>query len=150
MHVKNVVNKKRAQTKCAEWEGSRINKLASKVQLQGYTINQLCNLSIEKLQEFFHELKVNKSTQQIIKEPLKQCKMRLRFLIEVGLEYLTLDRLGNTLAGVEIQKVNLAQQLGSELTDTLYVLDAPSIGLHDKDIKTVYKTICELRHHYTQ
>ena len=66
--------------------------------------------------------------------------MRLRFLIEVGLEYLTLDRLGKTLSGGEIQRVNLSQQLGSELTDTLYVLDEPSIGLHAKDIENLYKT----------
>ena len=145
MHVRVLLSKYRSPTICAECEGSRINKLASKVQLKGYTINQLCNLSIEKLQEFFHELKVDKSTQQIIKEPLKQCKMRLRFLIEVGLEYLTLDRLGKTLSGGEIQRVNLSQQLGSELTDTLYVLDEPSIGLHAKDIENLYKTIVDLR-----
>ena len=82
---------------------------------------------------------------KIINEPLKQCKFRLKFLIEVGLEYLTLNRLGKTLSGGEIQRVNLSQQLGSELTDTLYVLDEPSIGLHAKDINNLYKTIINLR-----
>ena len=145
MHIRVLLSKYRSPTICTECSGSRINNLASKVQLNGLEIHQLCNLSIEQLKEFFDNIKIQKSQLKIINEPLKQCKQRIKFLIQVGLEYLTLDRLGKTLSGGEIQRVNLSQQLGSELTDTLYVLDEPSIGLHAKDIENLYKTIINLR-----
>ena len=145
MHIRVLLSKYRSPTICAECSGSRINNLASKVQLNGLAIHQLCNLSIEQLKEFFDNIKIQKSQLEIINEPLKQCKQRIKFLMQVGLEYLTLDRLGKTLSGGEIQRVNLSQQLGSELTDTLYVLDEPSMGLHAKDIENLYKTIINLR-----
>ena len=145
MHVRVLLSKYRSPKICSECSGSRINKLASKVQIDGLTINELCDLSIEELQAFFNQLKLNRSLRELINEPLKQCQTRLKFLIEVGLEYLTLNRLGKTLSGGEVQRVNLSQQLGSELTDTLYVLDEPSIGLHVKDIESLYKTIVNLR-----
>ena len=145
MHIRVLLSKYRTPTLCNECGGSRINKIASNVQLNGLTINELCDLSIEALEKFFDKLEIKDMDTKIINEPLKQCKFRLKFLIEVGLEYLTLNRLGKTLSGGEIQRVNLSQQLGSELTDTLYVLDEPSIGLHAKDINNLYKTIINLR-----
>ena len=145
MHIRVLLSKYRTPTLCNECGGSRINKIASNVRLNGLTINELCDLSIEELEIFFNKLEIKDVDTKIIDEPLKQCKSRLKFLIEVGLEYLSLNRLGRTLSGGEIQRVNLSQQLGSELTDTLYVLDEPSIGLHAKDINNLYKTIINLR-----
>ena len=85
-------------------------------------------MNISDLQKFFANLKVEKSMKDIVDEPLKQILSRLNFLLEVGLDYLSLSRLSRTLSGGEAQRVNLAQQLGTELTDTHYVLDEPSIG----------------------
>jgi excinuclease ABC subunit A len=145
MHIRVLLSKYRSPTLCSKCDGSRINVLASQVQVEGYKINDLCNLSIDKLQTFFYDLEDKESKNNIIDEPLRQCGVRLKFLMEVGLEYLTLNRLGKTLSGGEIQRVNLSQQLGSELTDTLYVLDEPSIGLHPKDITNLLTTIINLR-----
>lgn len=145
MHIRVLLSKYRSPTICEECKGSRINSIASNVKFKGSTINELCDLSIEDLKKFFENIKFNKNELSLINEPLKQCNQRINFLVEVGLEYLTLNRLGKTLSGGEIQRVNLSQQLGSELTDTLYVLDEPSIGLHSKDVENLYKTIVNLR-----
>ena len=102
-------------------------------------------MNILDLRKFFTNLKVEKSMKDIVDEPLKQILSRLNFLLEVGLNYLSLSRLSRTLSGGEAQRVNLAQQLGSELTDTLYVLDEPSIGLHQMDVEKLYKTIKNLK-----
>ena len=130
MHIRILLSKFRSPFDCTDCGGARIGELASKVKLKNKTIKDLCEMNILDLQKFFTNLKVEKSMKDIVDEPLKQILSRLNFLLEVGLNYLSLSRLSRTLSGGEAQRVNLAQQLGSELTDTLYVLDEPSIGLH--------------------
>lgn len=145
MHIRVLLSKYRSPKSCSSCGGSRIKELSSEVRIENQTIFNLCEMNIKDLSTFFKNIEISKKKYEIIKEPLKQCLSRLEFLLEVGLEYLTLNRLGKTLSGGEAQRVNLAQQLGSELTDTLYVLDEPSIGLHPKDIKKLFKTITNLR-----
>ncbi|MBA4729131.1 MAG: excinuclease ABC subunit UvrA [Candidatus Dadabacteria bacterium] len=145
MHIRVLLSRYRSAKECLKCNGSKIGTLASNVKIHGMTIKQLCDLNIKDLNIFFKKLKINSSSDAIIKEPLKQVKSRLKYLLEVGLDYLTLSRLSKTLSGGEAQRVNLAQQLGSELTDTLYVLDEPSIGLHQKDIEKLFNTIQGLK-----
>ena len=145
MHIRILLSKFRSPFDCVDCNGARIGELASKVKLKNKTIKNLCEMNISDLQKFFANLKVEKSMKDIVDEPLKQILSRLNFLLEVGLDYLSLSRLSRTLSGGEAQRVNLAQQLGSELTDTLYVLDEPSIGLHQMDIEKLYKTIKNLK-----
>ena len=141
MHIRVLLSRYRSAKECLKCNGSRIGVLASNVQIHGMTIKELCELNIKDLNSFFKKLKINLKSETIVKEPLKQVKSRLKYLLEVGLDYLTLSRLSRTLSGGEAQRVNLAQQLGSELTDTLYVLDEPSIGLHQKDIEKLFNSI---------
>ena len=145
MHIRLLLSKFRSPFDCVDCDGARIGELASKVKLKNKTIKNLCEMNISDLQKFFSNLKVEKSMKDIVDEPLKQILSRLNFLLEVGLDYLSLSRLSRTLSGGEAQRVNLAQQLGSELTDTLYVLDEPSIGLHQMDVEKLYKTIKNLK-----
>ena len=145
MHIRILLSKFRSPFDCTDCGGARIGELASKVKLKNKTIKDLCEMNILDLQKFFTNLKVEKSMKDIVDEPLKQILSRLNFLLEVGLNYLSLSRLSRTLSGGEAQRVNLAQQLGSELTDTLYVLDEPSIGLHQMDVEKLYKTIKNLK-----
>ena len=145
MHIRMLLSKYRSPSECNECNGSRINSLGSKVRLQNKTIKDLCTMPINKLLIFLTKIKISKTDRQIVDESIKQCTSRLTYLLEVGLEYLTLARLGRSLSGGEAQRVNLAQQLGSRLTDTLYVLDEPSIGLHPKDIERLFKTLVNLR-----
>ncbi|MEE2701670.1 MAG: excinuclease ABC subunit UvrA [Thermodesulfobacteriota bacterium] len=145
IYIRVLLSKFRTPAECKSCQGSRINPIASKIRFGDRTIKELCSLSIDKLLKFLVGIKLTKKDRDIVDEPLRQCTERLNYLVEVGLEYLTLARLGRTLSGGEAQRVNLAQQLGSRLTDTLYVLDEPSIGLHPKDIERLLKTIKNLR-----
>ena len=145
MHIRILLSKFRSPFDCIDCGGARIGELASKVKLKNKTIKDLCEMNILDLQKFFTNLKIEKNMKDIVDEPLKQILSRLNFLLEVGLNYLSLSRLSRTLSGGEAQRVNLAQQLGSELTDTLYVLDEPSIGLHQMDVEKLYKTIKNLK-----
>jgi len=145
MHIRVLLSKFRSPFECKNCEGSRLNTLASKVRFGDKTIKELSSFCISDLLKFLSNIKIKKRDLEIIDEPIKQSISRLNYLVEVGLEYLTLARLTRTLSGGEAQRVNLAQQLGSRLTDTLYVLDEPSIGLHPRDIERLFKTIQDLR-----
>ena len=146
MHVRVLLSKYRSPNECIKCNGSKVGVLASNVKLENKTLKDIGELNVDDLLKMFTTLKVKEKDLKIIDEPMKQIKSRLKYLREVGLDYLTMSRLSRTLSGGEAQRVNLAQQLGSELTDTLYVLDEPSIGLHQMDVEKLFKTIKDLQY----
>ena len=145
MHVRVFLSKYRSAFDCDVCGGSRLKKEALWVRIQGKNIAELSDLSVDKLQNFFDKLELSEYESQIADEILKQINSRIDFLLKVGLEYLTLSRLAKTLSGGEAQRVNLACQLGSTLTETLYIMDEPSIGLHQRDLTRLIELIKELR-----
>ena len=146
MHVRVLLSKYRSPNECIKCNGSKVGVLASNVKLKNKTLKDIGELNVDDLLKMFTSLKIKEKDLKIIDEPMKQIKSRLKYLREVGLDYLTMSRLSRTLSGGEAQRVNLAQQLGSELTDTLYVLDEPSIGLHQMDVEKLFKTIKDLQY----
>jgi len=130
---------------CPDCAGDRLNKEALSVLIKGKNIAELVKMPVNRSYLFLSGLKLKKSEEIIAAAPLREIKTRLEFLIEVGLDYLTLDRRAGTLSGGEAQRIRLASQIGSRLTGTLYVLDEPTIGLHQKDNDKVIKTLRELR-----
>ena len=145
MHVRVFLSKYRSAFTCDACRGSRLVKEALWVKVGGVNIYELSLLPIDVLGEFFEELILSEYEKSIAHEIMKQIKSRIDFLIKVGLEYLTLARLSKTLSGGEAQRVNLACQLGATLTETLYIMDEPSIGLHPRDIDRLVSLIKELR-----
>ena len=113
--------------------------------VEGMNIVRLASLSIQDAQEFFEKLKLTKKEQDISRTVIKEITSRLQFMLNVGIEYLTLDRKANTLSGGEAQRIRLASQLGSGLVGALYVLDEPTIGLHQRDNDKLIKTLKHLR-----
>jgi excinuclease ABC subunit A len=115
------------------------------VRFQGKAIDELCELPVSDLKILFEKTKLSGGEEIIAKELLREIRNRLRFLVDVGLNYLTLSRVGPTLSGGEAQRIRLASQIGSELTGVLYVLDEPSIGLHQRDNDRLLKALLHLR-----
>lgn len=137
----------RGYTKCPDCEGGRLCREAQAVQIKGKNLPELCTLPIPELRAWFEKLKLAKAEQKTAERPLKEIKSRLDYMMEVGLGYLTLNRQTRTLSGGESQRINLATALGSALTDTLYVLDEPTVGLHSRDttrLMTVLRKLNEL------
>jgi excinuclease ABC subunit A len=132
---------------CPECQGSRLRAEARAVKIAKRSIHELCGLSIEDLYNFFEELnsKLTETQKLIAEKLLHEIKVRLKFLIDVGLEYLSLARTAKTLSGGEAQRIRLASQIGSGLSGVLYVLDEPSIGLHQRDNARLLKTLRHLR-----
>ena len=118
---------------CRSCNGARLRPEAVAVTVGGKNIHQLTALSVEKAQEFFNKLRLDQQKAIIAEQVLKEIKARLKFMVDVGLEYLTLDRRSSTLAGGEAQRIRLATQVGSGLVGVCYVLDEPTIGLHKRD-----------------
>jgi len=145
MHVRVFLSKYRSAFDCNACGGSRLKNEALWVRVNGKNIAELSDLSIDKLRDFFERLKLTDYENKIADEILKQINSRIDFLLKVGLQYLTLSRLAKTLSGGEAQRVNLASQLGSTLTETLYIMDEPSIGLHQRDLTRLIELIKELR-----
>ncbi|MBR5102413.1 MAG: excinuclease ABC subunit A, partial [Muribaculaceae bacterium] len=135
----------RGKTTCPECHGSRLKKEASYVKVGDKTISQLANMPINELQQWFKDLKLSEHDTTIAKRLLTEINIRIDFLINVGLEYLTLDRLSSTLSGGESQRINLASSLGSSLVGSLYILDEPSIGLHSRDTHKLIDVLKKLR-----
>lgn len=129
------------EIECFSCLGSRLNPLARNVRIEGHSISSVCQLPIEKALPFIESLE----TPTLLDEVMKQLKSRLRFLITVGLNYLTLDRRAPTLSNGEAQRIRLARQLGSELTGVLYVLDEPTIGLHPHDNEKLNGALKQLK-----
>ena len=130
---------------CPECKGYRLKKESLNVFIGGKNITQTCELSIIAAKEFFAHLKLSKMQRKIAEEALKEIRARLDFMVNVGLGYLTLDRRSNTLSGGEDQRIRLATQIGAGLVGVLYVLDEPSIGLHQKDNGKLLDTLISLR-----
>jgi excinuclease ABC subunit A len=133
-------------TKCEDCHGTRLNPIVRAVTVNGESLPKLSDMSIKNGFQFITDLKFAGTNQQLITEELlKEIKSRLGFLVSVGLDYLSLSRAGNTLSGGEAQRIRLASQIGSELTGVLYVLDEPSIGLHQKDNQKLIDMLKHLR-----
>ncbi len=132
-------------TPCSECGGQRLKKGALAVTVGGKNISEITALSIEKLEEFLNNLQLSETQQMIGEQILKEIKARLRFLMNVGLDYLTLSRATGSLSGGEAQRIRLATQIGSGLVGVAYILDEPSIGLHQRDNDKLLGTLKHLR-----
>ena len=135
----------RGKTTCPDCKGSRLKKEAGYVKVEGHSLQELVLLPVSKLRVLFEQLQLDEHDQKIATRLLKEINVRLEFLCDVGLGYLTLNRLSNTLSGGESQRINLATSLGSGLVGSLYILDEPSIGLHSRDTHRLIKVLIKLR-----
>lgn len=135
----------RGKTLCPVCHGTRLKPEASYVRVGDKTVSQLVDLPITELQLFFDSLQLDKNDQAVSKRILTEINSRIRFLIDVGLGYLTLNRLSSSLSGGESQRINLATSLGSSLVGSLYILDEPSIGLHSKDTDRLIYVLRQLQ-----
>ena len=144
-YMKMEINKYMSVLPCIECRGKRLRKESLAITLHEKNIMDLCALSIKDAKVFFDNLRLTKTEQKIAYQVLKEVNSRLQFMINVGLDYLGLDRASATLSGGESQRIRLATQIGSGLTGVLYVLDEPSIGLHQKDNRKLLDTLESLR-----
>ncbi len=133
------------ETPCPECHGQRLNKFSRAVTINGKNIDEFCRMSVTQELDFINSLEFSQSEAEIAKEILKEIRARLGFMKSVGLEYLTLARKASTLSGGEAQRIRLATQIGSSLVGVLYILDEPSIGLHQRDNSKLIRTLKELR-----
>ena len=133
VHVRVFLSRYRGYLTCPDCGGARLRREARDVRVSGRTIDRVSALTVQEAQTFFSGLELSDKDTAIAEKVLKEIRRRLTFLSDVGLDYLTLDRLSSTLSGGEAQRINLATSLGSALVGTLYVLDEPSIGLHSRD-----------------
>ena len=140
-----MLSRYRGKTKCYSCKGKRLRIEASYVKIGGKTVSDLVDLPIKKLVAFFAALQINEFDQKVAKRLLIEINNRLNFLVEVGLDYLTLNRNSASLSGGESQRINLATSLGSSLVGSMYILDEPSIGLHPKDTERLIKVLLSLR-----
>lgn len=134
-----------SQKLCQDCKGARLNEISRAVTVGNLNMNEFCSLSVLKAYDFISNLKLSKKDTMVASEILKEIKSRLMFLQNVGLGYLTLARSASTLSGGEAQRIRLATQIGSSLTGVLYILDEPSIGLHQRDNQKLLNTLKSLR-----
>jgi excinuclease ABC subunit A len=140
-----LLSRYRGKTKCPTCKGYRLRKEALYVRVTDKNLGQLCNMQVNELQTWFNQLKLNTYDADVAKRILIELNQRLATLNDVGLGYLTLDRLANTLSGGESQRIQLTRNLGSNLADSLYILDEPSIGLHSRDTERLIKVLRHLQ-----
>ncbi len=140
-----MLSRYRGKTVCPDCHGTRLKKEASWVKINGRSITDLVQMPVGKLYEWFLQLQLNDHEHEIAKRLLTEITSRLKFLCEVGLSYLTLNRKSNTLSGGESQRINLTTSLGSSLVGSLYILDEPSIGLHSRDTDRLIHVLKELQ-----
>ncbi len=145
VHVRVFLSRYRGYLTCPECGGARLRREARDVKVSQRTIDQVASLTVSQAQLFFSTLALTDKERAIAEKVLKEINRRLSFLRDVGLDYLTLDRLSSTLSGGEAQRINLATSLGSALVGTLYVLDEPSIGLHSRDNLRLIDILRQLR-----
>ncbi len=145
LHVRVFLSRYRGYSLCSACNGTRLRPEARQVKIDGKNICQICSMTVEEAARFFDQLTLSPQQAAVAERLLIELRERLRFLNEVGLEYLTLDRLASTLSGGEAQRIQLATSLGSRLVGTLYVLDEPSIGLHSRDTHRLIKILHGLR-----
>ncbi len=140
-----MLSRYRGKTVCPECRGMRLKKEASYVKVSGATIQDLVAMPVDRLYDFFMNIKLDEQDSRIAERLLREIIQRLKFLIDTGLSYLALNRLSSTLSGGESQRINLATSLGSNLVGSMYILDEPSIGLHPRDTNLLIKVLMELR-----
>jgi excinuclease ABC subunit A len=145
VHVRVFLSRYRGYLTCPDCKGTRLRREARDVRVGGLTIDRASAQTVGHAQKFFGELALGEQDAAIADKVLREIRRRLQFLADVGLDYLTLDRLSATLSGGESQRINLATSLGSALVDTLYVLDEPSIGLHSRDNQRLIAILRQLR-----
>ena len=145
VHVRVFLSRYRGYLTCPDCGGARLRREARDVHVGGRTIDRVAALTVREAQGFFATLQLTEKEEAIAEKVLKEIRRRLSFLSDVGLDYLTLDRLSSTLSGGEAQRINLATSLGSALVGTLYVLDEPSIGLHSRDNLRLIAILRQLR-----
>ena len=145
LHVRVFLSRYRGYSTCSACGGARLRIEAQQVRINGKNICQVTSMTVEEASKFFSSVKLTDQESAIADKLLEEIHERLQFLIDVGLEYLTLDRLASTLSGGEAQRIQLATSLGSRLVGTLYVLDEPSIGLHSRDTHRLIKILHDLR-----
>ena len=145
VHVRVFLSRYRGYLTCPDCEGTRLRREARDVRVGGLTIDRVSALTVRESQAFFAALELSAKDAAIADKVLKEIQRRLGFLADVGLDYLSLDRLSSTLSGGEAQRINLATSLGSSLVGTLYVLDEPSIGLHTRDNQRLIRILRQLR-----
>ncbi len=145
LHIRVFLSRYRGYATCPECRGTRLREEARAVRIEGKAITEVCAMTVAEARAFFDALRLRDAQAQIAEKILHEVRQRLRFLDEVGLDYLTLDRLTSTLAGGEAQRIQLATSLGSHLVGALYVLDEPSIGLHPRDTHRLIAILKTLR-----
>ncbi len=145
LHVRVFLSRYRGYATCPDCGGTRLRAEARAVRITGRSITDLCKLTVKESRKFFAELKLTERQAKVADKILHEIRTRLQFLDEVGLDYLTLERLTSTLSGGESQRIQLATSLGSHLVGALYVLDEPSIGLHPRDTQRLIDILKSLR-----
>lgn len=140
-----MISRYRGQTTCPDCKGSRLRKEATYIKVAGQSIDQIVKRPVGELLEYFRNIQLNETDSKIADRILHEIISRLDFLCDVGLHYITLDRLSSTLSGGESQRINLATSLGSSLTGSLYILDEPSVGLHTRDTHRLINVLHKLR-----
>jgi excinuclease ABC subunit A len=140
-----LLSRYRGKTVCPECKGSRLRKEAGYVKVSGHTIQDLVSMPVDQLYSTFTNLDLNENDAVVAERLIKEITLRVKFLQDVGLSYLTLDRLSSTLSGGESQRINLSTSLGSNLVGSMYILDEPSIGLHPRDTSLLISVLKELR-----
>jgi excinuclease ABC subunit A len=136
-----MLSRYRGKTSCPDCNGTRLRKDAAYVKINGMSISEIVLMPVKQSVDLFRSMKLTKYETEIAKRLLIEITNRLQFLVDVGLGYLTLNRLSNTLSGGESQRINLATSLGSSLVGSMYVLDEPSIGLHPRDTQQLIKVL---------
>jgi excinuclease ABC subunit A len=140
-----LLSRYRGKTICPECKGSRLKRSSGYVKVAGYSIQQLVSVPVAKLLDIFSGMTFSPEDAKISERLIKEITVRLRYLVDVGLPYLTLDRLSSSLSGGESQRINLSTSLGSNLVGSMYILDEPSIGLHPRDTNLLINVLRELR-----
>jgi excinuclease ABC subunit A len=145
VHVRVFLSRYRGYLACPDCGGARLRREARNVRVGGRTVDEVSALTVDAARRFFADLQLSEKEATVADKVLREIRRRLSFLSDVGLDYLTLDRLSSTLSGGESQRINLATSLGSALVGTLYVLDEPSIGLHARDNQRLIEILRQLR-----
>ncbi len=145
IHYRIMLAKYRGRTACRNCRGTRLRPDAQYIKIGGRAITDLVNLPVKEVKAFFDQLELNPHDHEVSRRILTEINNRLRVMIEVGLGYLTLNRVSATLSGGETQRINLTRSLGSNLTNSMYILDEPSIGLHSKDTERLIAVLKQLR-----
>ena len=145
MHIRVFLSRYRGYVTCPDCGGARLRREALDVRVGGRTIDEVCGLTVAAARAFFDDLALTAKEAEVVDRVAREIRRRLSFLGDVGLDYLTLDRLSSTLSGGESQRINLATALGSALVGTLYVLDEPSVGLHPRDNERLMRILARLR-----